>query len=578
MMIKYARAQGTDIIEVVEPGAKLASHHESAARAFISGLEPDPRYTYALVNSMGYSEFYGANSNTDWYGYNKHLDFNGLLNAWDGIGEDIEVDRMRGKKWPYGYPCFYEATCFAHHKNQDAQKFGFGDVIYTYANPHMKRVELVMRVFNEEAAKRGHTNFLDRMRAGERVDVSMGCKVPFDLCSICTDWDKVHKAWGTYSKEKHLHPGIAILYYHRNVSPIRGLAVTSKDYCECMRMRRGKILPDGRKIFVFNDFPRFFDISFVWVGADRTARVMWFLSPEGSTAAATPSSSKGPNLEEVFRRILSKVASKSAEHTKEVPDGFIEAVNEDAVCGPAIPGAALRQLTGEVGPSTLLSSLAALGIVLSPAEFQNVALVGSPDGEELAEGLEKRSLVFKETGGVSDRLKVSSGFVDLPLAEKLAAYAPLRSGFDPFLTRRLLSVHPKVASELPREIVSDRLSDLGSEYNGYRLSLLDSAEELAGQGALALPFMSSQKSAGFGGVAGLLLGLGPVIHFVSSHLRDARKGGKQMGGLASFVADNPTFSTMATIGAALRAVMMVDQAGGMGTVVKAISSAASKLF
>ncbi|WP_460990863.1 hypothetical protein, partial [Staphylococcus aureus] len=33
---------------------------------FIARLRPDPRYMFTLVNAMGYSEFYGPNSNKDW--------------------------------------------------------------------------------------------------------------------------------------------------------------------------------------------------------------------------------------------------------------------------------------------------------------------------------------------------------------------------------------------------------------------------------------------------------------------------------------------------------------------------------
>jgi hypothetical protein len=36
----------------------------------------------------------------------------------------------------------------------------------------------------------------------------------------------------------------------------------------------GKILDDGRRIGVINTYPRFFDISFVFIGADKTAKVM----------------------------------------------------------------------------------------------------------------------------------------------------------------------------------------------------------------------------------------------------------------------------------------------------------------
>jgi hypothetical protein len=73
------------------------------------------------------------------------------------------------------------------------------------------------------------------------------CKVPYDICTIC----------GHKSK-------------------------TRKDYCNCIRfIGMNKILDDGRRIGVINTYPRFFDISFVFIGADKTAKVMCKLGSSG---------------------------------------------------------------------------------------------------------------------------------------------------------------------------------------------------------------------------------------------------------------------------------------------------------
>lgn len=66
------------------------------------------------------------------------------------------------------------------------------------------------------------------------------CRVPFDKCRICGH-----------------------------------LSRTRKDYCNCIKTHgMGTILPDGRQVGVINDYPRFFDISFVFIGADPTSRTM----------------------------------------------------------------------------------------------------------------------------------------------------------------------------------------------------------------------------------------------------------------------------------------------------------------
>lgn len=171
-------------MEILHPGHERTKTANIAGpvQAFIDKLEPAPGVTYALVSAMSYSEYFGPNSNTDWYGHNKHLNFNGLLHQWPEFGREPELDAIKGRNWPHGYPCFYAATAYAHHRNTDPKSLGFGDVVFVYANPHMKRIELVIRIFNDEAEKKGHRSIIDRIERNERVDVSMGAKIPFDAC------------------------------------------------------------------------------------------------------------------------------------------------------------------------------------------------------------------------------------------------------------------------------------------------------------------------------------------------------------------------------------------------------------
>jgi hypothetical protein len=408
---------GELLVHHVEPGrgVKTASSLCDGAQEFIDRLRPDPRYTYVLTNAMGYSQYYGANSNKDWYGYNPNLEFDGLLHSWPEIGQDAETDKMKGKGWPYGYPSFYNAACYAHHKNTDPQRLGFGDVIFAGANPKMKRIELVQRVFNEEAVRKGHTSILERIRNGERCDVSMGCKVPFDVCSVCTDWPEIKRAWGTYDSTKHKHPGIAILAYHRKVKPIRGLAVTKVDYCEHMLTQGGKILPDGRKVFVYNDFPRFFDISFVWIGADRTARVMWHLSegalPDKPLGVADPSRDALKGILDKFLARRRALASKVSMMEKEIPDGIAKAVHADAARMPKLDRTIVRVISND--PKAMMSTLASLGIVLRPDEFLEIVMGGRGAGTKVA--------FDTNVNEVDDAYAVDPDLVDVKTA---AAFAP----------------------------------------------------------------------------------------------------------------------------------------------------------
>lgn len=568
-MDKYALYSGVGPdgdprVQMIRPGefVKTASAMLPEVESFIATLRPDPAYTYVLVNAMGYSEFYGSNSNKDWYGYNQNLDFNGLLHAPADWGQDLGRDKATAKTWSYGYPTYYNATAFAHHKNSDPKQHGFGDVIFVAPNHKMKRIELVIRVDNAEIKSKGRDSILDRLHHGERVDVSMGCKVPFDLCSVCTDWAKVKAAWKTFDPSRHAHPGLAILDYHRKVSPIRGLSITMNDHCEDMKVRGGTILPDGRKIFVFNDFCRFFDISFVWIGADRTARVMWFLSDRGEPSMLDALVRPSPSVVQEKTRSAIKTAMektsgaklKSSEIEKQIPSEYVREIRLRSSQEPDIDPEILSTAAQGYGVKNLLSTLAALGIVLRPHEFQKAA------------GYQGASTFSTKTSKLDSTYAVSGDCINSDLLDAFAPYQEVRSSFAPYLEARMKTAG--VGPKLPPIGHDAALDKLAAQYNGYRVSILERAPEIfdsaRGPGSDLLKASSM-------GWAPLLLGLGPMVHFLSSHLHDEESSGKELGSVAKFVSDNPTFISMATIGAGLRAAIAIEAAGGLTQAVKELA-------
>ncbi len=547
MIIKRAYAQtGVIPVELLQPGDTVKTAGAlPAVQSVLDSLRADPAYIFALVNAMGFSEFYGPNSNTDWYGYNEHLGTNGLLHAWDGIGADVELDRVKGKTWTYGYPCFYNATVYAHHKNTDPKGLGFGDVRYVFANPYMKRVELLTRINVAEAKAKGHFKLLERAAGGERCDVSMGAKVPYDLATCCADWDAVRKAMKTFDPKRHAHAGIAVLEYHKKVHPIRGLAPTPKDYCRCFRMQRGRILPNGKKIFLYNDYPRFFDISIVDVGADKTARVYWFLGHPGEpvpTVTAKPSAP--PSLFEHFG--LKKVASIN----KEVP-GVIEAVLADEAGTPDVGFEKMVPKGSVEGVRELLSSAAALGILATPSEFTKLVARTLPDTEA-----QKLRGFDPACGGIDRSFDVDSEKVRDRLLQALSPLLGTRSSFAPFMSTRSPGTL-RIQLQISTDSGSEKLAAM---YNGYRLSVLEKLGSLAPLAEGELIGFSLEKKAG--SLSGLLLGAAPLLHLVASHLRKDRDNGEDLGVMAQFLADHPTFASLALVGAAVR-LAMIKQGGGV---------------
>lgn len=217
---------GLPLMGVIDPSSpfemeKTAGIHPEVLK-FKQMLEPEPDKTYVHILALGAGDYYGPNLNNDHF-------------PWAGLSHDHS---STPHPYLHGYKTFLNAHSFAHHVNKDPAK-SYGDVILSTLNHKMKRVELVVAIDHERCERNGGKNILQKIHDGEYPATSMGCRVPYDVCSICG-----------------------------NKARFRS------EYCIHMRQMPGKILPDGRKVFVYNHYPRFFDISFVFIGADRTSFVL----------------------------------------------------------------------------------------------------------------------------------------------------------------------------------------------------------------------------------------------------------------------------------------------------------------
>jgi len=456
---------------------------------YIEALRPSPTSIYVLVNAMGAGEYYGSNINGDYFSEAS------LIHAPDNWAANPVLDKPRAKGWSYGYPTFYEAHPFAHHRNKDPKR-AYGDVELAAWNPKMRRVELVVRVDKDKCERFAGVGVWDKLRQGHYPDVSMGCKVPFDTCSICLDWEAYRKAQATFDPEEHTSPGVAVLAVHkrmklRNGHGIRGVSITRVDYCEHAKKSMNRILPDGRKVFVYNDYPKFFDISFVFIGADKTAKVMlkiadsarvWSL-PSAELAEKLGYEGAEPGLEKVaaLRPDLLKAAflgkaakEKGSEITKDVlPSPFAEkAVPLLTRHEPSLPPEVLEML-GAAGAGPALSTTAGLGIVLRPREFQRIILIASGD-RAIAD-------LFDDTGALFQRAPdavphpLAPSLFSPALARILLPFLAARSGLGPAVERRILVLpqHNAPRKKKGSSLSSPRLDKIGAAYNGYRTGLME---------------------------------------------------------------------------------------------------------
>lgn len=477
---------------------------------YIGQLRPRNDSQYVLVNAMGAGEYYGSNINGDRFAEAALVH---SPSSWKGIPV---YDQVISKTWSYGFPTFYQAHVFPHHRNKDVKR-ALGFVELAAWNPHMKRVELVTRLEQSLCMKFGGEGIWDKLKAGGYPDVSMGTKVPFDTCSICLDRKLYQRAMDTYVPGKHKSPGEAILLFHthlkeKNGVGIRGVSITRKDYCVHARTQMNFILPDGRKVWVDNDFPKFFDISFVFIGADKIAKAMLKIADGGrvysfmgsaelaeklgaveelleKTAAIAQSeilkyepkdtkSGAGRLLTEDevrargMQEMLKRAAHKAAMTKDVVPNQLTgKAVPLMTEQEPDLPPEILR-LLGDSGLGPALSTASGLGMVLRPREFQRVTLI-SLGKEDLANQLDSLGHVFPKSDEASN-LPLDTQDFSPSLAQMLEPFMADRSAFGPIIERRVVIIagSPSRSSKKAASHSSELLRMIGSAYNGYRDSLM----------------------------------------------------------------------------------------------------------
>jgi hypothetical protein len=497
LKVSHFRGQSEQGISAIPLFGKADAEFEKCASGgllpdvvkYIGGLRPSQTSQYVLVNAMGAGEFYGSNINGD------HFPEAALIHmppSWTGTPA---IDRVVSKNWAYGFPTFYNAYPYAHHRNKDSSR-AFGTVELATWNKNMKRVELVVKVDHDKCLKYGGTSVWDKLRIGEYPDVSMGTKVPYDTCSICLDWDLYREAL-TSNGGPTGHPGQKILAFHKRLKAkngvgIRGLSITRNDYCEHAKNQMSQILPDGRKVWVYNDFPRFFDISFVFIGADKTAKVMMFIFRNGKIQSAKPSADVAEELglKESVARPMEKAASASDEllkaaFGKEAKPKRAEIDKEvmpSQFAGKAVP--LLTQSEGDIPKGTLdglgslplkgvLSTLAGMGVVLRPKEYQRIILI-QMGKRDLADDLDEHDEVFSKSDH-SEKSDLDPSAFRSSLAELLLPLLLARSAFGPLVEKRVVvsgDTEGRKEASAPSHSI-ELLTKISAAYNGYRQSVME---------------------------------------------------------------------------------------------------------
>ncbi|MEM5810458.1 MAG: hypothetical protein QXP66_00985 [Candidatus Aenigmatarchaeota archaeon] len=179
---------------------------------FLKSYKIPKGHILSLVNAVGAGEFWGSNDRGDYF-------------TEAGLKHDGT---------DYGYKTFeYYAQAYFRHKTDPEHLIG--KVLRSFWNDIIKRIF----VLNLIDIKR-YESIVGTSPFNDRISVSMGCKVPEEICSICG-----------YVNTRNL-----------------------STRCDHLKYMMNHVLPDGRKVYAINLRPKFHDITYTFMPADITSTVL----------------------------------------------------------------------------------------------------------------------------------------------------------------------------------------------------------------------------------------------------------------------------------------------------------------
>lgn len=365
---------------------KLASdcYTPDSLVATMRDLSPREDGRYILLNAMGAGEAWGPNRNADYFpewSLKGDQAPEGVVNCLKKHAAHIEGNTLR-EPCDYGHETFVKhAHVYRGHQNKDPEK-ACGEVIASAYNEKMRRVELI--TFIKEAVA---PDIVQRIDNGEPVAFSMGSKLPSDVCSICNN-----------------------------------VARTRAEYCEHLQTKLGHILEDGRQVFSYNYFPKFFDISEVQRPADQSA---WMLQKVASVVSnlPTPPAFEAEKVSEIHKEIPAEVTQ---DPKNEVPDELVRfiknKIKDDMVRRSRIKTAELAHFA----PDVVFHTCTALGVILTPDE---VVKLSSEDLRTIP-------------------TEFDPALVDRRIAKRLEGFLKKASYFDPLFTKRVVRPEEELTGHL----------------------------------------------------------------------------------------------------------------------------------
>jgi len=423
-MIKYVEFDSIDETgKHIIPANSIYDLNKTASDTYspeimkvISSIQRDPKRYYVVVNALGSYEIWGANRNGDAF-------------PEDAL-KHVSLRTDMGTPNDYGYKTFeYYAKWFRNHVNKENSP-SFGEVIFSHWNPTLHRVELIVAIDTE---KDGET--IQAIENGDLVSVSMGCRVPEDFCSICGNKAKSRKEYCLHARD---HLG----------------EIVTEELARKWSAQLGKTIIPGMQVFVWNRKPKFFDISKVYVGADRTSYIL------GKAAAKKTKARSSLDIAESYGitdSMIDKAAAvkKIGDIDKEVgalgpsdidgsvrpinpleilPKAINEKINKSIDEEPVLPREFLDGIAKTRPLGSIFSTMLGLGIFPKPVEVQRIVLVHIGH-KPLADQLEENDKIF-DYNDDSESIDIPDNFDD-SLSRIFIPFLAERSGCPYFLLPRI---------------------------------------------------------------------------------------------------------------------------------------------
>jgi len=495
---------------------KKASVNDEIVK-FASTLKSREDGVYIHINALG-GQHWGANNNGDAF-------------ISEELAHEAPLDENTPRIQDYGHNTFMKyAYPYRHHINKDP-KLSVGEkVAFSTYNNRMDRVQLIAFISREKDPE-----LVKKAEIGTAIPVSMGVKVLWDECSIC-----------------------------------QNKAKTKEYYCDHLKYAMNQVLPDGRKVYAMNRYPRFFDISFVTIPAETASYVM---EKVASSNVVVPSAfiADALGLEEPKQS-----EEKAAEIKKEIPVEEVktEKPNQDVIkafvslipkiCSlePSLPDSTLNGMAS-FPLRDILSTVTGLGMVLKPREFQKIIVIKSNKGENTDPAIDANSIRDDIINILKPHIVDRSSFRPALRMRvvKLASQDPVINSEDQTLQQDLVS------KGLPTVATIAALSDL---YRSKILKLPGSfIAEAASKKPVLAALLGAAAAAGVGAVrnqlektaklsltpgkkATALLGAAMLPYFVKAHKEHQfRTKGKVPGDIGmQFVKHPGTLGLASFLGAA----------------------------